>query len=164
MRVLGIDPGQRRIGLALSDEDHRLALPRETVTRGKSDADAAKAVLAAVVDEEIERIIVGLPLRLDGTEGAAARSARRFGAALEALVEVPITFWDERLTTAFAERSLQSIGVRGSARRKVVDQSAAALLLQSYLDAQSETSWGDEHIEADAVHAERRRGRGRSRG
>ena len=135
-RTLGVDPGRRRVGLAIDDEaSGAMAMPHGTVERGIDDVEAAKKVRAAVADLELEAVVVGLPLRLDGTEGTAARRARSFGAALEKALGVAVTFWDERLTTVAAERTLREMGVRGRAQRGVVDETAAAILLQSYLDA-----------------------------
>ena len=170
MRRLGIDHGKVRIGLALSDEEGRLALPHRTVTRrGKALAEVIAEIAAEAARAEVREIVVGLPLDMEGTEGDAARHARAFARHLEKAVEAPLVLWDERLTTVAAERSLREIGVRGRARKDVVDQSAAALLLQSYLDAQADTSWDDEQIEAfvateeDPAASRRRRG-GRRRG
>lgn len=132
MKVLGVDPGQRRVGLAVAEADVGVALPLRTVPGG---ARAVEAVAEAVRTEGIDEVVVGLPLRLDGTEGTAARRARRFGEALGRATGKPVRFWDERLTTVAAERSLTEMGVRGRNRRDVVDQSAAALLLQGYMDA-----------------------------
>lgn len=138
MQILGIDPGRKRIGLALSDEaEGRLALPFRTVERTKSDVEAARAVKAALEERSIERVVVGLPLRLDGTEGEAARRVRRFIQALEAELGVPVHTIDERLTTVSAERGLRDMGVRADRRKEVVDQSAAAIILQTFLDSRS---------------------------
>jgi putative Holliday junction resolvase len=92
-------------------------------------------VKEALADEDVALLVVGLPLRLDGTEGEAARRARAFGEVLGAAFGVEVAFWDERLTTVAAERSLSEMGRRGTKRREVVDQSAATILLQGYLDA-----------------------------
>ena len=156
-RTLGVDPGQRRVGLALDDEaGQSMALPFGTVERGKNDAEAARRVAEALAEVEVEAVVVGLPLRLSGTEGTAARKARLFGSALEEALGVPVTYQDERLTTVAAERTLRDMGVRGQAQRRVVDETAAALVLQSYLDGReyrrrhaasregsSETPWPD---------------------
>lgn len=146
-RVLGVDPGRVRIGLALSDEaGGRMALPFATVARGGSDAAGVEAVVRALepIEGEVRALVVGLPLRLDGSEGEAARRARRFGDALGARMEIPPVYWDERLTSAAAERDLQAFGLDGRARRKVVDQAAAAILLQSFLDARAHREAGSE--------------------
>jgi putative Holliday junction resolvase len=133
--VVGIDPGEARVGLAISDEAKSIAFPRETVPARGGWAETAARVREALADEELVLLVVGLPLRLDGTEGEAARRARGFGEALRAELGVDVEYWDERLTTVAAERSLREMGRRGSKRREVVDQSAAAILLQGYLDA-----------------------------
>ena len=142
-RIVGIDPGAARIGIAISDDAGSIAFPRETVPARGGWADAAGRVREALADEEVELVVVGLPLRLDGTEGEAARRARGLREALAAALRVEVTYWDERLTTVAAERSLIEMGRRGSKRREVVDQSAATILLQGYLDAKKGGTWKD---------------------
>jgi len=142
-RIVGIDPGEARIGIAISDEEASIAFPRETVLARGGWAQAAMRVREALADDEISLAVVGLPLRLDGTEGEAARRARVFGAALGAALEVEVVYWDERLTTVAAERSLREMGRRGTKQREVVDQSAATILLQGYLDANKGGTWKD---------------------
>lgn len=142
-RIVGIDPGQARIGIAVSDEEGSIAFPRATVSARGGDEEAAQRVREALGDEEISLAVVGLPLRLDGTEGEAARRARSFGAVLGRVLGVSIVHWDERLTTVAAERAQRQMGRRGRKQREVVDQSAAALLLQGYLDAKSGGKWKD---------------------
>lgn len=134
-RIVGVDPGEARIGIAISDEDASIAFPRETIPARGGVPEAVRRVREALADEEVSMAVVGLPLRLDGTEGEAARRARSFGEALGQELQVPIVYWDERLTTVAAERSLREMGRRGSKQREVVDQSAATILLQGYLDA-----------------------------
>lgn len=115
-----------------------LAMPHATLEVSGKPA-VARRVARVVAAQEVSTVVVGLPLKLDGQEGEAARRARRFAESLGALPElggVEIVMWDERLTTAAAERSLRTGAVRGARQRQVVDQVAAALLLQSYLDAQ----------------------------
>lgn len=136
-RIVGIDFGEARVGIAISDELQSIAFPRETVRAAKKVADTAKRVEQALADEELALVVVGLPLRLDGSEGEAARKARVLGEALREALGVDVAYWDERMTTVAAERSLRDIGVRGASQRAVVDQSAAALMLQGYLDAHS---------------------------
>ncbi len=142
-RVVGIDPGQARIGVAISDEESSIAFPRETVSAKGGHADAVRRVGEALSEDEISLLVVGLPLRLDGGEGEAARRARAFGDALAAALAVDIVYWDERLTTVAAERSLREMGRRGAKQRDVVDQSAATILLQGYLDANKGGKWTD---------------------
>jgi putative Holliday junction resolvase len=140
-RVVGIDPGQARIGIAISDEGRSIAFPRETISAEGGWVQAAGRVREALADEDVDTVVVGLPLRLDGTEGEAARRARGFGAALADAMQLEVVFWDERLTTVAAERSLTEMGRRGSRRREVVDQSAATILLQGFLDANTSATW-----------------------
>jgi putative Holliday junction resolvase len=142
-RVVGLDPGAARVGIAISDESRSIAFPRETVPARGGWTDAAKRVKEALAGEDVALLVVGLPLRLDGTEGEAARRARGFGEELRAVFGVQVVYWDERLTTVAAERSLSEMGRRGSRRREVVDQSAATILLQGYLDANKEGTWKD---------------------
>ena len=105
--------------------------------------EAARKVREALTDEDVETAVVGLPLRLDGTEGEAARRARVLGEALRAALDAEVVYWDERMTTVAAERSLREMGRRGSRRREIVDQSAATILLQGYLDAKKGEQWTD---------------------
>lgn len=134
MRRLGIDHGERRVGIALSDEDGSFAQPHDTLER--RDPKELVARIAALAKEHgVEEIVVGLPLHLDGREGASARRARRFAEEIEKATGLPVVMWDERLTTAAAERALSEAGVKSRGQRKVVDKVAAALLLQSYLDS-----------------------------
>jgi len=141
--IVGIDPGQVRIGVAISDEERSIAFPRETVQAKGGTAEAARRVREALADDEVSLAVVGLPLRLDGTEGEAARRAREFGGVLAAALAVEVVYWDERLTTVAAERSLREMGRRGVKQREVVDQSAATILLQGYLDANKGGTWTD---------------------
>ena len=142
-QIAGIDPGEARIGIAISDEDGSIAFPRETVSARGGAAEAAKRVRDALEDDEVSLAVVGLPLRLDGSEGEAARRARAFGEVLGPTLGVQVVYWDERLTTVSAERSLREMGRRSSKQREVVDQSAATILLQGYLDAKKGGRWTD---------------------
>lgn len=132
--MVGIDLGERRIGVAVSDPTGTIATPLTVIERS-GDADADRAAIAAVVREVgAERVVVGVPVRLAGGEGPAARAARDEAAALAGVVGVPVETVDERLSTVVAERSLGERGVRGRARRRVVDKVAAAVILQAWLD------------------------------
>jgi putative Holliday junction resolvase len=169
VRILGVDPGSRRVGLALSDEDGRVALPLDTLERRGED-EAARAVAARARVEGAGAIVMGLPLDMDGSEGAAARRARRFADAVSRAGEVPVVLWDERLTTVAAERALREAGVRGKDKKRVVDQAAATVLLQGYLDAQarrggeeSDDRWGEDENDRAQAEADARRGGGRAR-
>ena len=133
-RVLGLDLGDARIGVAISDPDRRIAVPIGTIHVGQPPGEL-KAVAALVAEHDATAIVLGLPRSMSGEEGARAALAREFGAALEAVVRVPIEYQDERLSTVEAERALREAGVTGRARRRVVDRSAAAVILQAWLDA-----------------------------
>ena len=132
MRVVALDLGEKRIGVAVAAGG--LALPHATVDRS-GDYRADRAVVARLVEElGAERVVIGLPLSLDGGAGPAARRAEEEAGELQAVIPVPVELFDERLTTVTASRSLANAGVRGKARRRVVDQVAAAVLLQAWLD------------------------------
>jgi putative Holliday junction resolvase len=138
-RLLGLDIGEKTIGVAVSDEGQVLASPLRTLARngGKRDLEA----VARVRDEtDAEALVLGLPLGLDGLEGLSARRARRLGQALEARLAVPVHFHDERFTTVSAERVLREGAVSRATRKAVVDQVAAVLILQSYLDSREQTT------------------------
>jgi len=137
MRRLGIDLGTVRTGLAVAEHDVRVATPLCTVNH-TGLAQAVLAVAEWVVKQHIDEAVVGLPLDLAGREGEAARRVRQFAEALAKRAGIRVLLWDERLSTVAAERSLRSQGVRGAARRRVVDQVAATLLLQSYLDREAQ--------------------------
>jgi putative Holliday junction resolvase len=142
MRVLGIDPGARRIGLALSDPEGQFASPLPAVVSQGAE-DAVRKLAAEIARCQAERVVVGLPLRLDGSEGESARLARRLAERLETATGLAVVLWDERLTTRAAQRALSEAGARGARRKQAVDSIAAALLLQSYLDAERERSGRD---------------------
>ena len=134
MRVLALDLGSRRIGVAVSDLTGTVASPFTVLERSKSRRHDHDRIATLVRDEEVELVVIGLPLSLSGDEGPAARAARTEARALATLIAVPIETFDERLTTVTAERALAEAGVRGRARRQVVDKIAAAVILQSFLD------------------------------
>lgn len=128
MIIVALDPGTKRVGVAVSDPSGTMALPVAVVDRKDIDA-----IVEAVRDRNATEVIVGLPRRLDSTEGPAAKVARRFAAEVSERLDIPVHLVDERLTTVEAGRSLQHIDSRK--RRRVIDRSAAAVLLQSYLDS-----------------------------
>jgi putative Holliday junction resolvase len=141
-RVLGVDLGERRIGLAVSDPSGVLASPHATLTRGASPDDDRRAILAAAVDVGADRIVVGLPRALSGAVKRAARAALEEVEALRELarpVGVEVDTYDERFTTMIAQRNLRDATPRRSrrrtAQREAIDASAAAVILQSWLDA-----------------------------
>jgi putative holliday junction resolvase len=133
-RVLGLDLGDARIGVAISDPDRRLAVPLGTVHTG-APSDL-KAIAKLVRDNGIELVVVGLPLRLSGEAGESARKAEGFSDALRSVLPVPVVLQDERLSTIEAERALREAGLSGRRQRRTVDRSAATVILQAYLDAQ----------------------------
>ncbi|MDQ6711559.1 MAG: Holliday junction resolvase RuvX [Candidatus Dormibacteraeota bacterium] len=133
MRILAIDPGTRRLGLALSDPSGTVALPLRVLTR-RSQPEDLKELAGIVKDQGVELVLVGLPRMMDGSIDVAARNAQAFGAEVGKAVGVPVEFWDERLTTVAAERFLIEQGKRRAQRRLDVDRVAATLLLQGYLD------------------------------
>ena len=132
-RVLGLDLGAARIGVAVSDEDRRVAVAVGTVRTG-APTDL-RSIAALVRAHGVTTVVVGEPLLMSGEAGEAARHARAFADALRAVVDVPVELFDERLTTVEAERRLADAGVGGRRRRGVVDQVAATVILQAYLDA-----------------------------
>ena len=134
MRVLGLDPGSRRIGVALSDELGMTAQPLATVDRG-SEAETVERIRVALGGAELRLAVVGLPLRLDGSEGGLARAARRLAEVVGAGLGVEVELWDERMTSVQADRLLIEAGLNRAARRGVTDRVAAAIMLQSFLDA-----------------------------
>jgi putative Holliday junction resolvase len=135
--VLGIDFGRSRIGVAISDELRLLAHPLETIPAGKK---AAKRIAEIVRERKIDHVVVGLPRNMDGTFGAAASEAQKFVQELRALIPCEITTWDERLTTVAAHRALHEAGKKTRATRCYVDQVAAQMILQGYLDRQQEAA------------------------
>lgn len=133
-RVLGVDHGTRRVGLAISDPLRRTAQPVEVVTATK-DRGLLDAVAEAASRLEAEEIVVGLPVRLDGTEGPAAAAARGFADALRERTALPVVLWDERLSSVEASRAMRAGGVDARRQRGSVDKVAAAIVLRAYLEA-----------------------------
>jgi putative holliday junction resolvase len=133
LRILAVDPGSKRVGLALSDPTATIAQGIETVP-----ADPVESLPRRLADiarsHEAARIVVGLPLRLDGTNGPEAASARRLADAIRRESGLPVELVDERLTTAAADRALIAGGVKREQRRRGIDRVAATMLLQSHLD------------------------------
>ena len=129
--ILGIDFGQVRIGLAISDELRLLAHPLETVP---ADKNATRRIAEIVRDRKIETVVVGIPRHLSGEIGDAAKRALDFVAELRRAISCPVQTWDERLTTVAANRALAAAGKKTRQTRKFVDQVAAQMILQGYLD------------------------------
>jgi putative Holliday junction resolvase len=132
--VLAVDPGTRRVGLAISDPTGTIAQPLTTLVAEPQET-LAERLAETARRNEATRIVVGLPRNLDGSIGDAARSARALADALRRASGLPVELVDERLTTALAERSMIAGGVRRAKRRATIDQVAATLLLQSHLDS-----------------------------
>lgn len=133
VRILALDYGTKRIGVAISDELKIIAQPLEYVP-AEPFAEFLARLAEIIRNKEVEAVVVGLPRNMDGTYGPAAAKVREFVAALRPNVTTPIHTWDERLTTAQAQRVLIEGGVRRRDRKQTVDKTAAAILLQSYLD------------------------------
>jgi len=133
MRILALDHGTRRIGVAVSDELRMIAQPLEFIL-AEPFAGFLARLKEIIREKEVELILLGMPRNMDGSYGPAALKVREFAAVLKDKIAVPIQMWDERLTSAQAQRFLIQGGVRRDQRKKKVDQTAAAILLQSYLD------------------------------
>jgi putative pre-16S rRNA nuclease len=132
-RLLGLDVGTKTIGLALSDVTRSIATPYETLRRTKFTADA-KTLAEIVAKEGVGGLIIGLPINFDGSEGPRAQSTRAFARNLAPHVAVPMSFWDERLSTAAVERHLIEADASRKRRAEVIDRMAAAYILQGALD------------------------------
>ncbi|MFN0217531.1 MAG: Holliday junction resolvase RuvX [Hyphomicrobium sp.] len=132
-RLIGIDAGEKTLGLALSDVTRTIASPLETIRRGKFKTDAAR-LLALAADHGVAGLVLGLPRNLDGAEGPRAQATRALARNLNVLSALPILLWDERLTTALAERMLIDADQSRKRRAEVIDKLAATLILQSALD------------------------------
>jgi putative holliday junction resolvase len=147
MRILGLDYGEKRIGVALCDELGWTAQVLTTVIRKSWRRDVG-AIAHLVQTYGVEKIVIGYPLRLDGTEGIQCEKVVRFARRLEAALGIPIIYWDETLTTKEAEEILARSGVHPKKRKAVVDRLAASLILQSYLDALAKKKYsGDAEVE-----------------
>ena len=139
MRTLGLDVGTKTVGVALSDELGITAQSLKVLRRRNLKEDVGQ--LAALVREhEVSRIVIGLPLNMDGTEGPRAAASRSFGQTLSDRLALPVEYWDERLSTVAAERVLLEADLSRKKRKQVIDQLAAAYILQGWLDAQERES------------------------
>jgi len=132
-RALGIDLGEARIGLAISDELGMLAHPLETV-RVRETPDVISHIVAIAARDSVNVIVVGLPRNMDGSYGPAAEKARAFAEKLRAKTSAEIKLWDERLTSVAAQKALHEVGLNTKKSRPILDQVAAQLILQGYLD------------------------------
>ena len=131
--LIGLDLGSKTIGVATSDPDRRIATPVETLSRRKFAADAARLV-ALASERNAAGFVLGLPVNMDGSEGPRAQSTRAFARNLARVTDLPIALWDERLSTVAVERALIAADATRARRAKVIDQHAAAFILQGALD------------------------------
>lgn len=143
MRAVGIDLGTRRIGVAVSDSDGRLATPYEVIERSRDLHGDRRRLVELVREAEAEVVVVGIPYSLDGSEGPAARRARIEVEALSRVMPVPVETYDERLSTVTAHRTLQDLGLGSHERRRVVDKVAASVILQAWLDSRAAAALDD---------------------
>ena len=131
-RLIGLDLGTKTIGVAVSDVELRVATPLTTIRRTKFKADAAE-LLRIAENEKAFAIVIGLPLNMDGSEGPRAQAARAFGRNLSPLLDVPIVYWDERLSTVAAERVMIEADLSRKKRAERIDAAAAAIILEGAL-------------------------------
>jgi putative Holliday junction resolvase len=131
--LIGLDLGTKTIGVAVCDPDRKVATAVETVARTNFTKDAAR-VLALAAERNAAGFVLGLPINMDGSEGPRAQSTRAFARNFARLTELPIGFWDERLSTAAVERELIGLDVRRARRAEVIDQHAAMFILQGAID------------------------------
>jgi putative holliday junction resolvase len=131
--LIGLDLGSKTIGVATSDPDRHIATAVETIRRGKFSADAAR-LMALAAERNAAGFVLGLPVNMDGSEGPRAQSTRAFARNLACVTDLPIALWDERLSTAAVARELIAADVTRARRAKVIDQHAAAFILQGALD------------------------------
>jgi putative holliday junction resolvase len=136
MRVLGLDYGSKRVGVAMSDELQMIAQPLEFILANPFD-QFLQRLKELIASQNVETIVIGMPRNMDGSYGSSAESAKAFAEKIRAEVSQPIRTWDERLTSVEANRILIAGNVRRNKRKEKVDKMAAAILLQSFLDAQS---------------------------
>jgi putative Holliday junction resolvase len=130
-KILGLDHGDKRFGIALSDAGKLIASPRQVAWGEDALWDALSGIIG---EEDVEAVVVGLPLNMDGSEGPRARKVIKFSQELEKKLGLPVHFWDERLSSFEAESALTEAGLHGSRRKSRVDMVAAQIILQGYLD------------------------------
>ena len=134
-RLLGVDWGEKRIGIALSDESRSIAQPLTTLTRRTGKRFPMRDLLTLVAQHAVSGVVVGLPLEADGSDGESALAARALATDIGRLAALPVSLWDERMSTARALKTVQELGGSTRGRKADVDAMAAAILLQHYLDA-----------------------------
>jgi len=131
--LIGLDLGSKTIGVAASDPDRRVAAPVETISRKRFSLDAQR-ILDLAAERRAAGLVLGLPINMDGSEGPRAQATRAFAGNLARLTDLPIALWDERLSTAAVERALIAADASRAKRKSVIDQHAAAYILQGALD------------------------------
>ena len=134
-RLLGVDWGEKRIGIALSDESRSIAQPLTTLTRRTGKRFPMRDLLTLVAQHAVSGVVVGLPLEADGSDGESALAARALATDIGLMAALPVSLWDERMSTARALKTVQELGGSTRGRKADVDAMAAAILLQHYLDA-----------------------------
>jgi putative Holliday junction resolvase len=132
-RLLGLDLGSKTIGLALSDTLRTIATPMEVIIKSKFTKDAEK-LITIIKEHKVAALVIGLPMNMDGSEGARCQSSRQFAENFNGKYDIPIIFWDERLSTVAVTRTLLEADTSRKKRKKVVDKMAAAYILQGALD------------------------------
>ena len=132
-RLLGIDPGKKRIGLAISDEDKLVSTPLKTILK-KKNFDFIKEIKEIIEENNIKGIIVGNPLNMDGSKGSSSQSSNDFAKNLSNNISIPVTMWDERLSSEGAFKLSDNMGVNTSKKIEKLDQNAASFILQGVLD------------------------------
>ena len=133
MKIMAVDLGDCRTGLAVCDKSEILASPLETICENDPERLAQK-ILSAVFSNEVEMVVVGNPVNMDGSVGERAKKCRKFAEKLEKMLNISVILWDERLTTVAADRSMMETGIRRENRKEYVDEIAAIFILQGYLD------------------------------
>jgi putative holliday junction resolvase len=134
-RALGLDLGSKRIGVAIGDRTGTIASPLQVLHRSGNIRRDHQAIAALVIEEEVDIVVVGLPLNMNGSSGPAAKAAIAEAAALATVVSVPVVTFDERRTTVTADQAMIAANMRAQARRRIVDKIAAAVMLQNWLDS-----------------------------
>ena len=132
MKIMAVDYGEARTGLSVCDRTETLASPVGIIEE-KSIAKVAEKIVYASREFEVKMLVIGLPMNMDGTEGARAKKSRKLGGIIEPIVDIPVVYWDERSTTKTAEAMLSEAGTFGQKRKGVLDAVAATVILESYL-------------------------------
>jgi putative Holliday junction resolvase len=140
-RILALDYGERRIGMAVSDPTRTIAQSLPTILRRRHRRPPYRKIIEAIEEWEVDTVVVGLPIEMNGAEGAPAKAVREFGEGLERRAAISVQYWDERLSSVRARRELAQLDepVRSRSDKERVDAMAALLILQSYLDAQHDS-------------------------